>query len=311
MTMFKFFSFSLYFLGVVIFFNSSSRLFTWILIEINLISFVLVSLDPKDYVNNTNCSFLLFYFLVQSRATLLFLSSFFCENFLGFLDGELMFVIGIIMKIGLFPLFFWVFLISDHIGITRLILLLTIQKIPLFMILFSSDSFLLYIVIFLSFLSGSLIVFFSQSLPFLIISSSVSYSLVLYLFFIIRPWPFFRFFFVYRLFLSLIFFQRNFWRLGEGGVHKFLMVMSFCFFAGLPPIGLFFYKILFTLNLFSFFSQTELFFFWAIRCLSLVGYTKFFYSFLYNFNSLYISNLSATSLYLFLPLLILSLGFIL
>lgn len=283
-----------YFFRLNLFFNSSCPILFWVLIEINLISFSLIILIDKNVLTKVDSlNFILYYFIVQSRASILFLRNFSFSDWGGIFNNEHIFLISLILKVGLFPLFFWVFTMGFNLGLMRVFLLLSFQKIPLFSALYSFNSPILETLLFLSFFVGRLILLFRERFLVICISSSISYTLILYFFFFISYKLFLGFFLLYRAFLGLalsVYFKGF-------SLSPHLLFWVFCFFLGLPPLGLFFFKLVLSEEFLLFFGPLELIIFWVGTIIGLVGYLKFFYysfyreSFLYKIPSILSKNL--------------------
>lgn len=276
-----------YSIRILSFFNYNNPILFWILIELNLLSFSLILLlDKRFSLKKDRLNYLVFYFLIQSRASILFLSNFCFGEWGSIFNVDMIFLISMILKIGLFPLFFWVYRIRGSLRFTGLFLLLTSQKIPLLLGLFSCRSTITFYILSFSLFSGSLILFFRVDFVSMLISSSISYRFIMYLLFCYSPLLFITFFFIYRgfVFLSLSsFFERSLVS------HKFLFIF-FSFFIGLPPLRLFFYKYIFSCELTLLTGSSEMLMFWAFRLVSLVGYLKFFYFSFYERVPLYLKN---------------------
>lgn len=279
-----FYVFTFYFFGLNLFLNSRCPILFWVMIEINLISFCLIMLLEKGTLLKMGSSnFVLYYFVIQSSSSILFLRNFSFLDWGSIFNIEHIFLVSIILKIGLFPLFFWVFTLRGRMGLIRLFILLTFQKIPLFPALFILNSFRLELILFFSFLRGSILLLFRKNFLFICISSSITYRLILYFFFVFSFKLFLGFFFLYRLFLRILL------RLLKNGepLNLSLLFWCFCFFLGLPPIGLFFFKLVLSQELFHYFGSLEVISFWLFTFLGLVGYLKFFYSSFYRVDLLY------------------------
>lgn len=274
----------------------------WVIMELNLLSFSLVLLVDKTFSSKQDrLNYLVFYFLIQSRASILFLSNFCFRDWGSIFNVDNIFLLSLVLKIGLFPLFFWVFRIREALRFLGLFLLLTFQKVPLLIGLFCCDSPILFYVLLLSLISGSLILFFSPRFISIILRSSISYRFIIFLLFI-YSFKFFIFFFLtYRFFVFIalnFFFEKDF-------LSDRVLFLVFSFFMGLPPLSLFFFKYLFRFEIVSLFGYSELLLFWACRLLRLVGYLKFFYYSFYERSYLYFkgSPLSKTGYLIYFILL--------
>jgi hypothetical protein len=185
----------------------------------------------------------------------------------------------------LFPVFFWIFTMVEILHLIPLTILLSLQKIPLLCGLYSSNSSYFLIFLFSSFILGSLILFFSSNLIFMFLSSSISYSFIMFFLYTLRVKTFLVFFSIYSIFLflclSLLF------NYTQDKNSLFFSVSCYMFFLGLPPLGLFFYKFIFSGLIYTRLGLLELFLFWSFSFLSLVGYVKFFYNSFFHLLPLY------------------------
>lgn len=263
----------------------------WMLIEVNLIIFLMVIYYlRKFYFKEERFGVRIYYFILQSLGRLIFLLRINSKD-LGFLLGDWIFIFSIFLKIGLFPFFFWVYKLGECSGYIITFFILTFQKIPLFIILFFNFRNNILFLIFFSFIFGSFMIYFSFNYLFLFISSSISSSFWVYLIFLDNFYLFSIFFLIYTFSLFLFFFfleSRNFSLLSYG--EFLLLTVIFIFLVGLPPMRLFFFKF----NISFFFGlglgSLELLLFWFLRLVSLFGYTKFFFSYFVMNEILYLKN---------------------
>lgn len=282
-----FYVFIFYFFRLNLFLNANCPILFWVMIEINLISFCLIILIEKSiYVKMDSTNYIIYYFIVQSRASILFLSNYSFLDWGSIFNREHIFLVSMILKIGLFPLFFWIFTLRRRLSFIRLLILLTFQKIPLFSIIYNLNSHRLELILFFSFIRGRLILLYRNNFLFICISSSISYSFILYFFFFFSFKFFLGFFLLYRLFLgSMLMLLRL-----DSPLNRQLLFWCFCFFLGLPPMGLFFFKLLFAQEIYFLFGRLEVLSFWAFTFLGLMGYLKFFYYSFYRLEILHYKN---------------------
>ena len=251
----------------------------WMIMELNLVVFLsTIYFSKKLLYEKREFVVGLYYFIFQSLGRILFLLSFrFKEHFSWM--RELFFFSSIFLKIGLFPFFFWVYNFGSYSSNLRIYFILTLQKLPIFLILFRNFSrFTLYGILF-SFVFGSIIIFFRTSYVNVFISSSISSSLWVFLIFLDNLFLFFIFFLSYSLFLFLFFVYLDLGASSLVSYSEFLMLIPvFIFLSGLPPIRLFFFKVEVSWLIYYFFSSIEFFIFWILRFLALLGYLSFFFS---------------------------------
>lgn len=267
----KFYLFSFYFLRVIIFINYSSPFIFWIFTELNLLMFIIMmyALSGKEYKQEI-FDLVLFYFLIQSIASIFLLRDFFFSEDFFIFNSDLIFLVSILIKLGIFPFFYWIYKVSNFFNFYSLVLVLTIQKIPFFSFFFSSiNSNLIYILLF-SFITGSILVFYSSNFIFLMVSSSIRARFWIFYIYSIRFFFFLIYFFVYSFFLYLLF--NNYLIESKIGFNLYFNITLFMFLLGLPPLSLFFFK-LYLINFFLLNTGNfEIFVFWLFRLISLFGY---------------------------------------
>nr|YP_010253930.1 NADH dehydrogenase subunit 2 [Rhipicephalus linnaei]QTZ18359.1 NADH dehydrogenase subunit 2 [Rhipicephalus linnaei]QTZ18372.1 NADH dehydrogenase subunit 2 [Rhipicephalus linnaei] len=118
-------------ISILISMSSNSWFIFWLMMEINMMSFIPIMNEFK--LKNYNS--MIMYFIIQSfSSSLFFISSFQyslfnTELFLSLIN------ISILIKLGVIPFHFWLMLISESLNFNSLLILLTIQKIiPLLII---------------------------------------------------------------------------------------------------------------------------------------------------------------------------------
>lgn len=267
----KFYLFSFYLLRVIIFINYSSPFIFWIFTELNLLMFIIMmyALSGKEYKQEI-FDLVLFYFLIQSIASIFLLRDFFFSEDFFIFNSDLIFLVSILIKLGIFPFFYWIYKVSNFFNFYTLVLVLTIQKIPFFSFFFSSiNSNLIYILLF-SFITGSILVFYSSNFIFLMVSSSIRARFWIFYIYSIRFFFFLIYFFVYSFFLYLLF--NNYLIESKIGFNLYFNITLFMFLLGLPPLSLFFFK-LYLINFFLLNTGNfEISVFWLFRLISLFGY---------------------------------------
>lgn len=253
----------------------------------------------------------IYYFILQSLGRLIFLFSINLKDHVAFF-GDIFFIFSLILKIGLFPFFFWVYKLGSCSKPLLTFFILTLQKIPIFIIIFSNFSMNLFYFFLFSFILGSLLIFFRKDYISMFISSSISSTFWVFLIFLDNLFLFLLFFLIYTFILFLFFYSfepRNFFL--NSYTELLLLTGIFIFIVGLPPLSLFFFK----LNLRFFFGRSlkifEFLLFWIFSFTSLLGYTKFLhFNFFFNRN-LYLKNdFQIWKILIFYYLLIFSLFFV-
>lgn len=252
----------LYFLFLFLILSFSNFYVVWILIEFNFIFFLLFSL--LTFVKNYGL--IIYYFLQGFLSMLLFISfHFFISNLLFFI---------FLMKLGLFPFFYWVIIVSLKVDILLNIFILGLQKISMFWLFWLTipyDSIILLLIFYL----GLFFVFFSlvsiADLWLLIVYSSV----VRTSFLVVSMgagyfWlAFFFYCFVLILILVLIKFSFSY-------LHIVIVVY---FFLSIPPFILFFFKLYVVFGL-LWYTKLVLFFFIFDVCILLYYFTLIFIKFI-------------------------------
>lgn len=265
---------TLYFARLFLFINFTSPFIFWILTEINLLLFVclLLMLGGIRFKKEIN-DLILFYFIVQSLSSIFILRNFFfCGDFFIFNYGNI-FLLAILIKLGIFPFFYWVFKLARFINSCSLPLLLGFQKIPFFMVLFSMENSILMVLISMSLLSGSLMIIWSNTFVNILVCSSISYRFWTFYLYGIRAYLFIFFFSIYSLLLYLMY--HSYLENTESRASKWFVIFLYMFFLGLTPLSLFFFKILVVQFVFTRMGISEILRFWVLSFLGLFGYMKF------------------------------------
>ena len=158
-----------------IFFRFNSLVILWILIELNLIFFIIIILNSFYSFLEGNTEQSLFYLIVQTIGSILFLMGLVFTDFFKFLDLDNNFLIlfSLILKLGLFPFHQWVYRISAYISTFTFLILLTIQKVPLLFVIFSFNIDILILIAVFNLLFGSFFIIKSYSIKELLVSSSI------------------------------------------------------------------------------------------------------------------------------------------
>lgn len=282
-----YYMFFFYMVRILLFLNFSRPFLFWILTELNLLFFIglmftLIRFEYKQEIHDL----ILFYFIIQSLSSIFFLRDFFFSLDFFIFNSDLIFILSMMIKLGVFPFFYWVFKVSRFVNVLIFVLILRIQKIPFYLVIFSSFNEKILFFLLGSFISGSLIIFYSSRIFNLLVCSSVSYRFWIFYLYNYRLFFFLFFFFIYRLviFFFLRLYSINF-RYQKNFVFLLILVS---FFFGLAPLRLFFFKFFIIYLLDSNFFLYEIIFFWFFSFLSLFGYIKFFYKVFFSFNNFYL-----------------------
>lgn len=269
----------IYFYSIFLFLTFNSLFSYYLLLEINTILF-LVILNSSNF--KLKFSFLdtynqfFFYFIVQSFCSMILI---FCSiyNFFN-LDIKIFSVACIFFKIGLFPFHNWLFKLGYFCDYLILYYLVTLQKIPLFFLLnldFNNFSFL-----FLCFniLIGSVMIFFSFNINNLIISSSIYVTIILVLL-LFYKFSYFLFFVLnYFIFIFFLLKERKILFLfNNSSKFSLILIISFLFVLGLPPLRFFFFKYNLVLFIINTCNCSFFLIFWFSGFLSFVSYLNYFF----------------------------------
>lgn len=269
---------SRYILIFLLFFSFNSSFIFWLLIELNLLVFVIIN-SKRDILNTKNDSYPLglYYFIAQSLGSFMFFVSICLPLQRNFLFNELICLIAILLKLGIFPFFSWFFTFGKNSFPLIFFFLLTLQKFPLLIYLFKINSRVVWIFLLINILAGNYYLMKRRDISETLIGSSVYIGFWLYLFFLHSLDIFIYFFIFYRLSILWVSISKR----GFIGIctsfSRIALSWGLIFLLGLPPFTIFFFKF----NLLSYFRQvipTRLFvLLWLISFASLVFYMKNFY----------------------------------
>lgn len=283
----------IYIIRIFLFLNRMSLIVIWLIIELNIVIFIIIVFILSEY-KETSLDYCLFYFLIQRFCSLGFL---YRSYFLGIgleLLGNILSCLFLIFKSSLFPFQFWMFKIRNYLRNLLYWALLSLQKIPVFIIIFFFNFPFLSEFFVICSIFGSTYIFICYNLREVLICSSIFSSFWFFFSSILRI-NFFLFLLApYTAFLLvLILAIRN---LSYKIFSKIFLFISFLFTLGLPPIRLFFFKF-FVVEFFLFnFGLLELLILWLSSFFCLFGYIKFFYKFIRTpsriFNSKHRNNVS-------------------
>lgn len=271
-----------YFFSIFIFLERCNPLLIWVFMELNLLALLVLCLNIDLYGEIKE--FGLYYFLIQSLGRLLFLWGNGVRIYIREFLDSIVFSFAIILKVGIFPLFFWILKLGSSLRSYFLVLILSLQKVPMFFLLFQRNfSFILFLLLF-SFFFGRIFIFFFKDFKLILVSSSISTSFWIFWFFSHRVWIFLTFNILY--FMTLYFLVR---KIEDNFNVDWLKMCLFVFLSGLPPFSLFFFKF-FLFSLIFELHVSLLFILWVVRFFRLVGYLKFFYFNFFSYNFFYLHN---------------------
>lgn len=263
-----------YLLRMTFFFNYSRPFIFWIMVELNLLLFIMIIYTFKGIrFKQEIFDLTIFYFLIQSIASILLLRDFFFSEDFFIFNSDLIFILSILIKLGIFPFFYWVFKISNFLNYFSLSLLLTFQKIPFFCILFSSFNSYIFFILFFSFFSGSILVVYRKRFIPLLVASSIRRRFWVFYLFGYRFNFFLFFYLIYRIFLFYIISCYNY--TFKSSLKFWFRLIFFAFLLGLPPFRLFFFKFSIINSIFLNFGSLDSFLFWGLSFVSLFGYISY------------------------------------
>jgi len=249
----------------------------WIFLEINTLR--ICFLFSKDLnKGKLKLIFVVIYYRVQVFSSLLILTSVIKCEFLLFKDSDFLLLIGVLIKMGIWPFHSWYLKIIDRLEMNfgSLWIIITWQKLlPLFIIIFST---LLYIdSLFLILVILNLILSLTYLKSVLNIKSVLGFSsinsnswLITLVFFSILIWKLFLLFYSLRIIFIIYFVNRE----GTRIIKNLVILLALVFnIGGLPPILMFWAKVL-TIKMILFNNiQEEIVFLLLIR----TCYIVFFY----------------------------------
>nr|YP_010735468.1 NADH dehydrogenase subunit 2 [Rhipicephalus rutilus]WEI30802.1 NADH dehydrogenase subunit 2 [Rhipicephalus rutilus] len=160
------------FISILTSLSSNSWFIFWLMMEINMMSFIPIMNEFK--LKNYNS--MIMYFIIQSfSSSLFFISSFQysllnMELFLGLIN------ISILIKLGVIPFHFWLILISESLNFNSLLILLTIQKIIPLLIIEKFMNKLMIPLFVLSSLMASILAMKYKMMKKILIFSSISHQ---------------------------------------------------------------------------------------------------------------------------------------
>lgn len=258
-------------------------LFYWIILELNLLLFIL--LWTKFITNRNNYSNwisdqLFYYFSIQSMGSFIFLLSINFNQYFYSINFNILIIIAISLKVGLFPFHFWIFKLKNYLNFFILFILLTFQKLPLIILIFNLNfEFTIYILL-INIIFGSILNFRRKNLFDLLISSSI-YNIIWFFFlFLISPIIFFYFLLNYFIYTYNLLEFKNL-------SNNIVLFFSLIFLLRLPPVIIFFFKVFTLINLLTFFNLNLILIMWLFSFLRIIGYIK----------TLFILNIKLENLY--------------
>nr|YP_009228532.1 NADH dehydrogenase subunit 2 [Epitrimerus sabinae]ALK03795.1 NADH dehydrogenase subunit 2 [Epitrimerus sabinae] len=267
-----------YLINILGFINCNSMFLFWIMLELNLLLFVLILTCAENEGLDKFKMESLNYFIIQSFGSILFLVSFSMGDSILFSINEGILVTSLLIKLALYPTSFWVYLMSNKLNYFCFWLLLSIQKLPLMIYLFSLDSNMVLFVLSLNVVMGCAYLIVSLDFRQVLISSSIYFTFWFFLSYGVSFSFYLLFYFIYTIMFSLFLFSykdpNRILNISSDSIMVFLFIL---FLLGLPPMPLFFMK-LWSCDLFLLAWGVPFFLFiFFFTFLSLIGYFKFFF----------------------------------
>lgn len=271
----------------------------WILLELNLVVFIIFILSYSKDKTNTIIESSFFYLIVQGIGSSLFLlrvryKDYF--NFITYLNLDFILFSSLLVKLGFFPFQIWIFVISKIIEEHFIIFLLTLQKVPRFTVLVSINFDYTINILAINIAIGRIMLLNTNNLKNLLVSSSLYTSIWIILFFFRSPFLFLGFVFSYFLNNFYILKNENSLYLKIYSPIEFIIgIVSILFVLGLPPLGLFFIKF-FSINILIL-SITSFFFIfvWFFTFIRTFGYFFYFIKIFLRMRSLFKSSFRFSS----------------
>nr|YP_009992050.1 NADH dehydrogenase subunit 2 [Rhipicephalus appendiculatus]QNN85521.1 NADH dehydrogenase subunit 2 [Rhipicephalus appendiculatus] len=157
---------------IFISFSSNSWFIFWLMMEINMMSFIPILNNFK--MKNYNA--MITYFIVQSFSSSLFFISAFQYNLFNLNFFFNLINISILIKMGVIPFHFWMIMLSESLTYFSLFILLTIQKIMPLLIIEKFINTSLTILFVLSSLTASILAMKYKMMKKILIFSSISHQ---------------------------------------------------------------------------------------------------------------------------------------
>lgn len=282
-TLSNFFNLIFYSISLILFFNFNRIFIFWMLTEINLLLFIGILLS---FIGNTYkqeiFDIVLFYFIIQSLSSIFLLRDFFFFDNLVIFKLDIFFIGSILIKLGIFPFFYWVYKITDFLKSFNLWILLSLQKIPFFIFLFRRFDKNISVYMLRSLIFGSILIFFSKNFTQILVSSSIILRFLIFFMYEIRIFIYLLFFYFYTNFLFILI--TSYLKNGKFNLNLISNLNIYIFLLGLSPFSLFFFKFDLINSFFLNLGFWEVLFFFFFRFLSLFGYMS--YSFKIFFSNL-------------------------
>lgn len=232
-----------YLMRVLMFLNMSSMVSFWITLEINILVFIYMIrriLPDQESERSMMC----FRYLVsQSIGSIMFITGSILVRVQESFIFQIYMIIGLLIKIGIFPFHRWVYNLCASLPIILVALLLTIQKIPVLLLLTYIKLEASYSIITLRSIFGSLFLIYRENIRELIVSSSLYFTFWVWVIFQLRSIWFMVIYILYAISTIIVLGASE--NIDKGLIEsseKLNIVISIIFLVGIPPIRMFFFK---------------------------------------------------------------------
>lgn len=281
---------SLYSYLIILLICRNSGFIFWLIMELNTVLFlvylILFNFNrsirlSKDLVNQ-----IFYYFIIQSRVSILMLFSININNYCFFADPLLQ-NLCFLFKLGLFPFYFWVMKIIKYLDWFGVFLLFGPQKLYFLIFVFRNFNNFWALVLWFNLFYGAFYIFRRHKIQDLLLGSSIRGVILLFLLFNSSVLIFFSFLITYFYCIFILMKNSNFDSFFTGYIFFLisLVLLSSPFFP--------FFLLKFQIFQFVYiiYRQMEFFFLWGGLFLCFLGYLFFFFfnfywrEKIYNFNS--------------------------
>lgn len=228
---------SSYLTVLLLFFNARSIIMFWIILELNIITICLIFARKEKFLRRgETINQCLFYFIIQATGSILFLISIRIET-------RVIMIISIIIKLGIWPFHNWFIKLLNFTPLLSIIAIITIQKIPLTMLIIEIERKTLLLILYLNIIIGLKIINErKRNLANLLGGSSIYITLWIFIIFLSRTIIFLIMFLIYTIHVRVgcyLLKRRNFSNTSD---KKALIIITITYFIGLPPFSIFFLK---------------------------------------------------------------------
>lgn len=232
-----------YLMRVLMFLNMSSMVSFWITLEINILVFIYMirRIFPDQERERSMMCFR--YLVSQSIGSIMFITGSILVRGQESFIFQIYMIIGLLIKIGIFPFHRWVYNLCASIPIILVALLLTIQKIPVLLLLTYIKLEVSYSIITLRSIFGSLFLIYRENIRELIVSSSLYFTFWVWVIFQLRSIWFMVIYILYAIRTIIVLGASE--NINKGTIEsseKLNIVISIIFLVGIPPIRMFFFK---------------------------------------------------------------------